>query len=249
MKTFIDSHQELYQQALSTPYVTFKRMYVVKEALIDDKKDDPGTINKAGSKRDALIKHLFKIQNIINLYENQQYNEFLKKTEFKIRSIEDKRHLKKIIDELREMSEHSIGEVIDRADELSICKKDDNLSIFLSKSRYLYDRVTRIKFIEFQNLFKYLEGYTPFSTQHKIKGAQFDNVLVVLDNGNWNKYNFNYIFEGAGTESVIERTRKLFYVCCTRSKRSLVVYYSKPNAKALATARKWFGEKFVTCID
>lgn len=249
MTPFIDSHQELYQQALSMPYVTFRRMYVVKEALIDDKKDDPSTTNKAGSKRDALIKHLFKIQNIINLYENQRYNEFLKKTEFKIRSIEDKRRLKKIIDELREMSDHPIGEVIDRADELGICKKDDNLSIFFSKSRYLYDRVTKVRFNEFQNLFKYLEGYTPFSTQHKIKGAQFDNVLVVLDNGNWNKYNFNYIFEETGTESVIERTRKLFYVCCTRSKRSLVVYYSKPNAKALATAKKWFGENFVKCID
>lgn len=249
MKPFIDSKPELYQQALATPYGIFRRIYLVKEALIDDKKDDPDTSNKAGSKRDALIKHLFKIQNIISLYENQKYNEFLKRTEFKIRSISDKIRLKEIIDEIQGMSECTIGEVIDRADELGICKKDDKLSIFLAKSKYVYDRVTKIRFSEFQNLFKYLEGYTPFSTQHKIKGAQFDNVLVVLDNGNWNKYNFNYIFEGAGTESVIERTRKLFYVCCTRSKRSLVVYYSKPNKKALETAVKWFGSDSVKCID
>ncbi|CRL98247.1 UvrD-helicase domain-containing protein [Pseudomonas sp. 8 R 14] len=249
MKPFIDGHQELYQQALAMPYVTFRRMYVAKEALIDDKKDDPSATTKAGSKRDALIKHLFKIQNIINLYKTRRYNEFLKRTEFKIRSVEDKRRLKQIIDELSEMSDQPIGVVIDRADELGVCKKDDNLSIFFSKSRYLYDRVAKVKFDEFQNLFKYLEGYTPFSTQHKIKGAQFDNVLVVLDNGGWNKYNFSYIFEEAGTESVVERTRKLFYVCCTRSKRSLVVYCSKPSAKALATARKWFGDKSVQCID
>jgi len=47
-----------------------------------------------------------------------------------------------------------------------------------------------LKFETFQNLFKYLEGYTPFSTQHKIKGAEFDDVLVILDNGKWNNYNF-----------------------------------------------------------
>ncbi|EKG29662.1 UvrD-helicase domain-containing protein [Pseudomonas avellanae] len=249
MKPFIDSHQELYQIALATPYVTFRRMYVAKESLIDDKKDDPSATSKAGSKRDALIKHLFKIQNIINLYETGRYNEFLKRTEFKIRSVEDKRLLKKIIDEISAMSDRSIGEVIDRADELGVCKKDDNLSIFFSRSRYLYERVISVKFNEFQNLFRYLEGYTPFSTQHKIKGAQFDNVLVILDNGNWNNYNFKYIFEGAGNESVIERTRKLFYVCCTRSKRSLVVYYRNPSEKALATARKWFGDECVQCID
>ena len=43
-----------------------------------------------------------------------------------------------------------------------------------------------------ENLFKYIEGYTPFSTQHKVKGAEFKNVLVILDNGNWNQYNFEY---------------------------------------------------------
>lgn len=249
MKTFIDDNADLYQKALNTPYEIFRRIYVVKEALIDDKKDQPDNSNKAGSKRDALIRHLFKIQNILSLYENKKYNEFLKRTEFKIRSIQDKKRLQEIVDELRKMSDRPIAEVIERANDLGVCKKDDKLSIFMNKSRYLYDRVTQICFAEFQNLYKYLEGYTPFSTQHKIKGAQFDNVLVVLDNGNWNKYNFRYIFEEAGTESVIARTRKLFYVCSTRSKRSLVVYYTQPNPKALATAKKWFGEGAVYCID
>jgi DNA helicase-2/ATP-dependent DNA helicase PcrA len=249
MKSFIDENEELYQKALDTPYETFRRIYAVKEALIDDKKDEPDNSNKAGSKRDALIRHLFKIQTIISLYEDKKYNEFLKRTEFKIRSIKDKKRLQEIIDELRNMSDRPIVEVIERANDLGLCKKDDKLSIFMTRSRYLYDRVTQICFAEFQNLYRYLEGYTPFSTQHKIKGAQFDNVLVVLDNGNWNKYNFKYIFEEAGTESVIARTRKLFYVCSTRSKRSLVVYYTQPNPKALATARKWFGADAVQCID
>lgn len=249
MKKFIDLNVALYQRALSESYGIFRRIYLSKDALIDDKKDNPDGLAKSGSKRDALIKHLFKIQNIVSLYENQKYNEFLKRTEFKIRSINDKKRLKSIIDELRGISNLDIGTVIDRADELGICRKDDKLSIFIARNSYVYDRVIKVKFTEFQKLYQYLEGYTPFSTQHKIKGAEFDNVLVVLDNGNWNKYNFNYLFEETGNASVLERTKKLFYVCSTRSKKSLVVYYKDPSKKALETALRWFGINAVSCIE
>ena len=61
-----------------------------------------------------------------------------------------------------------------------------------------------------------------FSTQHNIKGAEFDNVFLVLDNGNWSQYNFEYLFDNrTDKESVLERTRKIFYVCCTRAKKNL----------------------------
>ncbi|MGR5879170.1 hypothetical protein ACT7DO_07340 [Bacillus pacificus] len=68
-----------------------------------------------------------------------------------------------------------------------------------------------MKYQEFQNLFKYLEGFTPFSTQHKIKGEEFDNVLVILDNGKWNKYNFEYLFcNRVDKRRVLERSQKIF---------------------------------------
>lgn len=246
MQLFIDLNRDLYERALAEPYETFKRIYLSKDALIDDKKENPDGSSRSGSKRDALIRHLFKIQRIVNLYENKQYNEFLKRTEFKIRSIDDKRKLKNIIDELRGVSSSTIGTVIEMADKLGICRKDDKLSIFIARNSYVYDRVIKVAFSEFTKLYQYLEGHTAFSTQHKIKGAEFDNVLVVLDNGNWSKYNFNYLFEEAGNLSVLERTKKLFYVCSTRSKKSLVVYYRNPSKKALATASRWFGDASVS---
>jgi DNA helicase-2/ATP-dependent DNA helicase PcrA len=248
MQNFIAENPELFIRAKEENYGIFRRIYLTKDALIDDKKDNPDGSAKAGSKRDALIKHLFKIQDILSLYERQKYNEFLKRTEFKIRTIGDKRKLKLIIDQLRNMSTSDIGSVIDKADELGICRKDDKLAIFITKNSYVYDQVVKVKFGEFQKLYSYLEGYTPFSTQHKIKGAEFDNVLVVLDNGNWSSYNFDYIFKGEGTASVIERTKKLFYVCTTRSKKCLAIYYKNPNSTAIATAIKWFGEDAVKPI-
>ena len=84
----------------------------------------------------------------------------------------------------------------------------DKLENFRIKNEYLYNRVKEVQFSEFQKLYKYLEGKTPFSTQHKTKGTEFDNVLVILDNGAWNNYNFENLFLNSGRESVLARTQK-----------------------------------------
>ena len=90
---------------------------------------------------------------------------------------------------------------------------------------------------------------TPFSTQHGVKGAEFENVLVILDNGNWNQYNFKVLFENSGSESIKMRTKKIFYVCCSRAINNLVVYAERPTEKMLVTARDWFGAENVISID
>ena len=241
MQEFIDNNASLFEQAKNYPFEQFRKIYLDKDALLDDKKEDEEDGGKTGSKRDHLIKHLFKIQTNVNLYNLGRHNEFLRKTEFKIKSVADKTRLKETITYLQGMYNRTIEDVIEYAHENGVCKKDDKLVEFIEAKRYVYDQVKQIEFQEFQNLFSYLEGYTPFSTQHKIEGAEFENVLVILDNGNWAKYNFQYLFEDNGTDSVKERTLKLFYVCCTRSKENLVVYYHAPTPAILSKAKVWFG--------
>lgn len=254
MQTFIDDNQDLYNEAKIYPYEEFQKIYVDKDALTDDKKQDAEDENKKGSKRDALIKHLFKIQTNVNLYQERKYNEFLRKTEYKITQASQKNEIKKFVEVLSSMGESSIEEVIDYADEKGIAKKDDKLERFMEKNRYLYNRVKRLSFKEFQNLFYYLEGYTPFSTQHKIKGAEFDNVLVVLDNGGWNQYNFEYLMNEEIFDSltpakkssfpkILDRTQKIFYVCCTRAKNNLAIFYNNPSDKVIEKAKEWFNEE------
>ena len=100
-----------------------------------------------------------------------------------------------------------------------------------------------------QKLYEYLEGQTPFSTQHKTKGAEFDNVLVILDNGGWNNYSFEKMFLGTASPSVGERTKKIFYVCCTRAKENLAVFFHNPNAQVITKAKEWFNEQNVIEIQ
>ena len=249
MQRYIDEHPDLYQRAMASPFPEVASLYTDKEQFLDDKKNDESDVSRPGSQRDDLIKHLFRIQTNIRLYQNGQINDFIRATDFRVRSVGDKQDLKNAIESLVDVGDKTVGEIIEAADANGVCKIDDWLNRFKEDKRYLYDRVMLIPFSQFQQLFDYLEGHTPFSTQHKTKGAEYSNVLVILDNGKWNQYNFKSLFEGDGTQSVLERTQKIFYVCCTRAKEKLAVFYHDPPPSVLVKAREWFGEDNVVDLD
>jgi len=249
----------LYEHIKDWPYSKVKKIYLNKDNLIDDKVAiDDVTIRDP--KRDRLIQHLFKIQDLISLFENKEYNELIRRTSFSVQSIADKANLKKCMDDLKAKASESIEAVISYADSFKLCIADDKLKDFINNNDYLYWRVKDIPFQEFQNLYLYLEGYTPFSTQHKIKALEFENVLIVLHNGGWNNYNFEYLFdakiEGTLNHSqkksyprILRRTKKLFYVCCTRAKVNLIVYYPSPSPNVLEGATTLFGVENCVNLD
>lgn len=92
----------------------------------------------------------------------------------------------------------------------------------------------------------YISEQSPFSTQQGIKGAEFDRVLVVLDDEESQYFQFSYekylgikelsetdkrnIHEGK--ETVIDRTRRLFYVSCTRALEDLAVVFFTSNPES-----------------
>lgn len=249
--------QTLYNYVKLWSYEKFNQIYMDKDSLIDDRVEVAGTVVRE-AKRDYLIQHLFKIQDIIFLYKNQMFNELLQKTQIKIVMNSDKAKLVDNIEKLISMENESIESVIDFADQVGLCRKDDKFLSFVEKNEYLYWRVQQVKYGEFQNLYKYLEGYTPFSTQHKIKGLEYENVLVFLENGGWSNYNFEYLFnehifstlsksKQETYPRILKRTKKLFYVCVTRAKGNLVVFYPNPTEGVLEGAIELFGEE--NCID
>lgn len=258
MVGFVTEHSLLFEEAKKYKFIDFRRIYLKSDILTDDKKQDVDEESKKGSKRDHLLKHLFKIQNNIKYYKDGKYLEFLQETDYiaylKINklvfNIEQKKVLKKNIEELINVGNKTIEEVINEANDKGICLKTYNLLKFQTEKAYSYNRIKKVKFSEFQNVYNYLEGLTPFSTQHKVKGAEFNNVLVILDNGKWNNYNFDYLFNNRTDKaSILERTQKIFYVCCTRAKENLAVFYNSPSGSTINKAIEWFGKENVIDID
>ena len=84
----------------------------------------------------------------------------------------------------------------------------------------------------------YLEDLSPFATQQGVKGAEFERVLVLIDDEEGQgqrQFSYEKYFGIAalsdtdqenianGVDNVVDRTRRLFYVCCSRATRDLAV--------------------------
>ena len=69
--------------------------------------------------------------------------------------------------------------------------------------------------------------HTPFATKHGVKGAEYQDVVVILDDAgaNWTLYSFDKYLSGVELPGVPrwKRTRNLFYVACSRARRRLAV--------------------------
>ena len=74
-----------------------------------------------------------------------------------------------------------------------------------------------------------------FSTEHGVKGEEYDNVIFVISKG-WSQYQFEIyapMITGhssvpTGKEASFERNRNLFYVCCSRPRKRLFFFVTVP---------------------
>ncbi|NLR56933.1 UvrD-helicase domain-containing protein [Chitinophaga polysaccharea] len=107
--------------------------------------------------------------------------------------------------------------------------------------------------VEFWGYLKYYNNQSPFATQQGVKGAQFDRVITILDDDEGKHAQFSYDkYFGLkelstddsknvkeGKDYVIPRTRRLFYVSCSRAKKHLVViYYTADVEKAIMNIKR-----------
>ena len=220
---FINTNSALYAEALTMPFESIA-CYIDKDQLLDDKSEEDAG-KGTGSKLSPLNLHLHKIEHCIQLYLDKDYNEFMRFTSTKqIKRARQKKELREGIDRIvNSYNDMTISEVIDLADSLGICVKDDKLNSYIGNNPYLWLRIKEVSYKEARNVYDYRMGNKPFSTQHKTKGLEYNNVLVILKS-NWSNYDFASLFYDNGKkESIVQRTKKLFYVCCTRAKESLVV--------------------------
>ena len=111
-----------------------------------------------------------------------------------------------------------------------------------------------VPYQEIVALTRYHDGHSPFETKHGVKGAEFENVIVVVGCG-WNIYNFNDTLEFAhggvppNRQEAFERNRNLFYVVCSRPKRRLAILFTqKLSNTAMQTVHAWFGAQVVEAI-
>lgn len=116
--------------------------------------------------------------------------------------------------------------------ELLKTKTEEDLEDSEKKTITDIEALHSVTFKELTNVGHYINDKTLFSTKHGVKGAQFENVLVVFGRG-WNHYNWTQMLEWfkngvpKGKEETYERNRNLFYVACSRPKKRLALLFTQ----------------------
>ena len=112
----------------------------------------------------------------------------------------------------------------------------------------------------------YVRGQSQFGTHQGVKGLEFSRVLVVINDDEARGFLFAYdkFFgakekskadhenEAAGRDSSSDRTRRLFYVTCSRAEQSLAIVYYSPNpglARNAILQYGWFEQGEVELIN
>ncbi len=112
---------------------------------------------------------------------------------------------------------------------------------------------------------EYIDDAGPFDTHQGVKGREFERVMVIMDDEEARGFMFSYdkLFSvkpptpgdlkkiAEGEETGIDRTKRLFYVTCTRAEKSLcfLAYTNDPMAlQANVTKDGWFSEEEVVLL-
>lgn len=154
----------------------------------------------------------------------------------------------------------TVGAVIDhlRASKLrlpnSVTRREETLAIPDDDNEEAVERHRKLRDVPYRQvtaLAQFIQGHTPFDTKHGVKGAEFENVLVVIGRG-WNVYDFNQMLELMGAtvpekrKEFFERNRNLFYVVCSRPKRRLAVLFTQLLSEAaLSRLTQLFGREAI----
>ena len=109
---------------------------------------------------------------------------------------------------------------------------------------------------------QYIRGEAAYDTHQGIKGLEFPRVCVIMDDSEARGFMFSYekLFGAKGEssrsdpnqESSTDRTRRLFYVTCSRAEDSLalIAYSTDPQkVRAHAISRQWFKESEIELCD
>lgn len=215
--------------------------------------------------RDSIFAKLLidKIEKLCYFYSEKQYGNYIDLLGiegFKIKKHSDKQYIMdKMISLMEIRREGSIRDVIDFVYENNLIVKNHKIIEFEKRilephkdernqrDKSFYDNLMKVNYKEVINVTSYIDEFTPYSTKHGVKGAEYENVLVVIDDSSWNQYKFDSVFSNdTSNENRYNRTLNLLYVCCSRAKDKLAILsISSLSGTSLNTINNWFGNENV----
>jgi DNA helicase-2/ATP-dependent DNA helicase PcrA len=213
-------------------------------------------------REDELGETFALVEELAAAYTEGRYGEFLVglgRNGYRLDRHSQKQEIASYMDELCTLRDSgSVDEVLAYIDGGSLISKprrlrqlesllaqpDPDMELVKSSKRAFVTAMKTVPYKEVRAFTRYVDEHTPFSTKHGVKGAEYPNVLVVIDDALWPIYRFASVFGGQDSKSAerLARSRRLLYVCFSRAKRGLAVLcLSQLSDAELAGARSILG--------
>ena len=160
-----------------------------------------------------------------------------------IESKEQKKAWKEFYEQLTVARQGRIVDVIETVKQSRLIGIPERIDFWLQAYRneddsvFLYEKTIKdfyeIGYHEVLNAIEFQKPEAEFSTNHGVKGEEYDDVLLIVGRG-WNNYKFDemlYKDPKMLDEKSLEvyiRNRNLFYVCCSRPIKNFAMFITVP---------------------
>lgn len=151
----------------------------------------------------------------------------------------------------------TVGDVLRFAAKAGLLRKSERLDRHLARAArteiydeavhsedrqdWLADAFFSFKLTEIEKYSDFITENTVYSTQHGVKGEQYEKVMVVIDDigSAWTQYSFSALLtpktsKKDAKDTQLKRSRNLAYVCFSRALVDLRIAFFTPNAKEAA---------------
>jgi len=221
-----------------------------------------GRTDLFAKKEDPVIKFFAEVvEPMCSAYQASHYGDMFRAlgSSPAITKHEDKASWRYDMDMLQKLrQEGTIGQVIDHLKATRrpsppdrVLQRDEEFNALNgnpvpeeSSALQRYISLRDIPYREVVQIVKFIERQTSFATQHSVKGAEFENVLVVLGGG-WNHYNWPQLLELLKTRALNDKNTKGFY----RARNLFYVSVSRPMTRLAVLATQTMSEKALETVN
>ena len=230
---------------------TIKTLFITHRVLAVQQGYD-NLLNAVGNQRftdleepvlEFVVKQVEPAFNALATNDIVTLSEVLGRKNIPIRTKQHKRDWKTFYEQLQEARNQTIFAVLTLIKDVNLVpippKVADVIKQFKEESdqKYCdstYGQYLNICYNEFASAAMFFQPESVYSTEHGVKGEEYDNVIFGITKG-WFQYDFPQYAPMIPLESYPEdkkdsyiRNRNLFYVCCSRPKKRLIIFISVP---------------------
>lgn len=236
-------HRDVYKENESSKVlmITHKRLAMqqgysnIANSILIQRDDDPVVL--------FVVNYIEPVYDALYKSDSGRLFELLKIRRYPVLKKSDKTRWKQFFESLILARKNRLIDVLKVVFDFGYIQAPDKVielyKKYQNKSNELYaggkctiEKFLEIKYSEFEALNGFLSSDSLYSTEHGVKGEEYDNIIYVIGKG-WRDYEFEKYMPHLCENPLLKdknfiKNRNLFYVCSSRARKRLLIFVTTP---------------------